>query len=81
MTSNFIVTLERDYQSDPTDEDTVGRDFSKLPQTVFLYDYDLNLRKIVNVGMPVLQLAADPYHNTVYAIGINPDFTIVKFDI
>jgi hypothetical protein len=31
--------------------------------------------------MPLLRLATDPLDNTVYAIGINPDFVLVKFEI
>lgn len=81
LTQDYIVALQRDYFTDNTDESKVGRDFSQLPQTVFLYDYDLNLIRIINTGIPLLRLAADPHNNTVYAIGVNPDFNIVKFDI
>lgn len=78
LTSDYIVTLERDRQFDTTDESTTGRDFSKLPHTVFLYDYNLQLLKIVDMGMPVLRLAANPENNELYAIGVNPDFVLVK---
>jgi len=81
LTSDYIVTLERDYVTDDMDESTVGRDFTKLPHTVFLYDYDLNLKKILNLGMPILRIAADPKENYLYAIGINPDFMIIKCDL
>jgi len=81
LTRDYIVTLERDYSIDGTDEKTVGRDFSKLPQTIFLYDYDLKLKKIINMGMPILRIASDPNNNTVYAIGLHPDFVIVEFEI
>ncbi|NDW11623.1 hypothetical protein D0T50_01815 [Bacteroides sp. 214] len=81
LTKDYIVTLERDYQTDPMDESTVGRDFSKLPQTVFLYDYNLILKKIVHTGMPILRIAATPLTNEVYAVGVNPDFAIVKFNL
>ena len=81
LTKDYIVTLQRDYQTDPTNEVKVGRDFTKLPQTLFLYDYKSNLRKIVNLGMPVLRIAADIKNNTVYAIVVNPDFMIVKCEL
>lgn len=81
LTKDYIVTLQRDYQTDPTNEARVGRDFTKLPQTLFLYDYKSNLRKIVNLGMPVLRIAADIKNNTVYAIVVNPDFMIVKCEL
>lgn len=79
LTKDYIVTLQRDYSTDPTHEERVGRDFTKLPQTLFFYDYKSNLRKIVNLGMPVLRIAAACKDNTVYAIVVNPDFMLVKF--
>lgn len=81
LTKDYIVTLQRDYQSDPTNEAKVGRDFTKLPQTLFLYDYKSNLRKIVDLGMPVLRIAADIKNNVVYAIVVNPDFMIAKCEL
>lgn len=81
LTSDYIVTLERDRKIDQTDEETVGRDFTKLPQTVFLYDYDLNLVKILDLGIPILRLAASPQKNQLYAIGVNPDFVLIKCEL
>jgi len=81
LTKDYIVTLQRDTEADQTDERSVGRDFNKLPHTVFLYNYDLELKRIINIGMPILRLSADPTDNLVYAITINPDFTIIKFKI
>lgn len=81
LTKDYIVTLQRDYQNDPTDETTVGRDFNKIPQTLFLYDYKSNLKKIVHLHTPILRIAADTKSNTVYAIVINPDFTLVKCEL
>lgn len=78
---DYIVTLERDRTVDTTDERKVGRDFTKLPHTVFLYDYALNLKKIINLGMPVLRLASDPSTNTLYTIGVNPDFVLMKYEL
>lgn len=81
LTKDYIVTLQRDYQNDPTDETTVGRDFSKIPQTLFLYDYKSNLKKIVHLHTPILRIAADTKSNTVYAIVIDPDFRLVKCEL
>lgn len=81
LTFDYIVTLERDRKMDQTDEETVGRDFTKLPHTVFLYDYDLNLVKILDLGMPILRLAASPQNNQLYAIGVNPDFVLIKCEL
>lgn len=81
ITKDYIVTLQRDYQNDPTDETTVGRDFTKIPQTLFLYDYKSNLKKILHFHVPILRIAAETKSNTIYAIVINPDFTLVKCEI
>ena len=81
MTKDYIVTLERDREVDPLDERTVGRNASKCPRTVFVYDYDGKLLKIVNLGMPVMRIAADGRSNALYVIGVNPDFALAKYDL
>lgn len=81
LTKDYIVTLQRDYLKDPTDETTVGRDFTKLPQTLFLYDYKSNLKKIINLQMSILRIAADSKSNTIYAIAVNPDFMLIKCEL
>ena len=81
MSKDFIITLQRDRRKDDTDESTVGRDASKCPHTVFLYDYDGNLVKIVDLGIPVMRIASEEQSNTLYAIGVNPDFVLVKYEL
>ena len=49
LTKDFIVAIQRDYEEDPTDESRVGRDIGKLPQTLFVYDYDGNLLKKIYI--------------------------------
>lgn len=86
ITKDYIVSIERDeerpsaslHSNRSTDG---GRRFSKATPTVFVYDYDLNLLKIVDVGMPVFRIAADCWSNEVYLIGVNPDFCIATFNI
>lgn len=81
MSKDYIIGLQRDRAKDATDESTVGRDASKCPHTVFLYDYDGNLVKIVDLGIPVMRIAAEEKNNTLYAIGVNPDFVLMKYDL
>ncbi|MCD7938410.1 MAG: TolB-like 6-bladed beta-propeller domain-containing protein, partial [Tannerellaceae bacterium] len=81
LTKDYIVTLQRDYSKDPTNESTVGRDFSKLPQTLFVYNYKSELVRILDFKVPIVRIAADVSTNTVYAIVVDPDFRIVKLDI
>ena len=48
---------------------------------IFLYDYDGNLVKIVDLGIPVMRIASEEQSNTLYAIGVNPDFVLVKYEL
>ena len=81
MSKDYIITLERDRERDPMDESTVRRDISKCPRTVFLYDYAGNLLKIVDVGMPIMRIAAGNNSNTLYIIGGNPDYVLAKCEL
>lgn len=86
ITKDYIVSIERDEErpsASPNSKQATngGRRFSKAPHTVFVYDYDLNLLKIVDVGMPVFRIAADCRSNEVYLIGVNPDFCIATFKV
>ncbi|WP_294477334.1 hypothetical protein [uncultured Bacteroides sp.] len=81
MSKDYIIALQRDREVDPMDESTVGRNAAKCPHTVFLYDYDSNLVKIVDLQMPIMRIAADRNSNTLYAIGVNPEFVMVKYEL
>lgn len=81
MSRDYIITLERDREKNPIDETTVRRNISKCPRTVFLYDYTGHLLKIVDVGMPVMRIAADRSSNVLYIIGGNPDYVLAKCEL
>lgn len=81
ISKDYIIALQRDRTKDDTDESTVGRNASKCPHTVFLYDYEGNLVKIIDLGIPVMRIAAEEKDNTLYAIGVNPDFVLVKYEL
>lgn len=81
ISKDYIITLERDRKRDPIDETTVGRDVSKCPHTVFLYDYNGNLIKIVDLGIPTMRIAANSESNALYAIGAAPDYVLVKYEL
>lgn len=76
LTKDFIVTIQRDYENDTTDESSVGRDISKLPQTLFVYDYKGNLLKIINYSVPIGRIGGDIKTNNIYAIYVEPDFKL-----
>lgn len=81
MSKDYIITLERDREKEPVDESTVGRNISKCPHTLFLYDYDGNLLKIVDIGMPAIRIVANRKSNTLYAIGVDPDYVLAKYEL
>lgn len=81
MSKDYIIALQRDREVDPVDESTIGRNISKCPRTVFLYDYTGRLLKIVDVGMPVMRIAAGRGSNTLYLIGGNPDYVLAKCEL
>jgi hypothetical protein len=78
---DYIVTIQRDYDVDNTDESTVGMDFTKLPTTVFLYDYEGSLQRIVDVGIPIFRIAGDVECNTFFATGLDVEFVIIKCEL
>ena len=51
---------------------------STLPRSLFVYDYDLNLIKIINMPFPLLRLCGDFDSDDCYIIGANPEFEILK---
>lgn len=81
MSKDYIIALQRDRENDPMDESTVGRNVAKCPRTVFLYDYDSHLVKIVDLQMPVMRIAADRKSNMLYVIGANPDYVLAKYEL
>lgn len=45
------------------------------------YDYNLNLKKIINMPFRMLRLCGDVESNTVYAMAINPEFELISIDL
>lgn len=83
MTKDYIITLEKDEQTAPIiKKPTSGvRDLSQLPYTMFLYDYDFNLKKIINLNMPLLRITGNSLSNTVYLIGLDGSYSIAKCNV
>jgi hypothetical protein len=76
LTKDFIVTIQRDYQNDNTNEAEVGRNLEKLPRTLFVYDYEGSLLEIINYQVPIGRIAGDLETNMIYAIYADPDFML-----
>lgn len=78
---DYIAIIQRDYEIDKTDESTVGMNFDKLPKTVFLYDYEGKLKRIIDLGIPLIRIAGDTESNTLFAIGVDPELVLIKSEL
>lgn len=82
LTEDYIVLLQRDVDVEGNmDRDLEGRNMTTVPRSLFLYDYNLNLKKIINMPFRMLRLCGDIETNTVYAMAINPEFELIKIDL
>ncbi|NHB69254.1 BF3164 family lipoprotein [Perlabentimonas gracilis] len=81
LTKDYIACLQRDYASDNIDESTIGRDFTKAPRTIFLYDYIGNVVMKISSEYPIIRIASNTSDNNIYAIIIDEEFKIAKFEI
>lgn len=82
LTQDYIVLLQRDEPVEGKPEPPkYPRDMSSLPRSLFVYDYQLSLKKIINMPFPVLRICGDEATNQVYAVAVNPDFSVIKIEI
>ena len=81
LCKDYIVSLHRDWENERLDKSITGRDERQIPHLVYLYDYEGNLVKVVDLGMRVLRIASDRRSNTLYALGLNPDYMLVKYEL
>jgi hypothetical protein len=58
-----------------------GRDMSKLPRTIYLFDYKGELVKICELEHPTLRIAGDGESNTLYAVNVPDEFCLVKYEL
>lgn len=82
LTDDYIVLLQRDNEVEgaiPYEEH--GRGIASLPRSLFVYDYDLNLKKIINMPFPMFRLCGDAETNTIYAMSINPEFELISINL
>lgn len=81
LTSDYIVTIDTDPKSESVDYFKIGYDYAKLPQSLCLYDYDLQLRKVIQVGMPIVRITSSPENNTLFLLSVNPDFILYQIEL
>lgn len=82
LTKDHIVLLQRDTQVEGILENKQrGRSMESIPRSLFVYDYNLNLLKIINMPCRMLRLCGDVRTNTVYAMSINPEFELISINL
>ena len=82
LTRNYIVTLDRDVEVEGEKPESKSlRDFSTLPHSLYVYDYDLNLLKIINTEYCILRICGDTRTDEIYAIVVDPEFSLMKINI
>ncbi len=78
LSKDYIVLLQFQKENTKKRKNNIGRDISKLPQTLFIYSYEGELKKIIDLKIPILRIASNPDTNELFFMGINPEFTIYK---
>lgn len=83
FTKDYIIFKKQDEQNPlPKQRRTPGiRDVSNVPHTVYVFDYNLNLIKIADLNMPVLDIKSTVENNTLYIVGIKDSYCIAECDI
>lgn len=79
LSRDYLVTLQFEDLPDENRPLTSGRNINDRPHTVFVYNHSGELLKIVDLRMPIIRMAADGRDNTLYVIGANPDFMLLKY--
>jgi len=78
LTKDYIVVARpKEFKKDID----INTGMQKRPHTLYLYDYELNLVKIIDIKVPIIRLAGNEKSNIVYAIVTNPEYSIVKIEL
>lgn len=82
LTKHHIVTLDRDVVTEgERPQGASPRDPSTLPRSLFIHDYGLHLTHILTLPFPVLRICGDVESDQVYAIVLNPEYSLIKVDV
>lgn len=55
--------------------------YALVSKPYYGYDYNLQLVKIVDLGILILRIGSNPNENTIYLIGVKEDFVLAKYTI
>lgn len=84
LLKDYIVTVGNtaDDLNDIPKNSNIERDFNQLSRSLFIYDYNYNLKKIISLKMPILRVVSDVNSNLLYLINyIDGEFNLSKLNI
>jgi hypothetical protein len=77
FTKDYIVCMVNELNLN----EVRGREIETTPKTVYVFDYDGQLVHIFDLPVHSLRLAADGKTNVFYSVALEPDYSIVEYDL
>lgn len=84
LTKKYIVQLRRnpDEQKVYMNNQEPGRNYDNLPRNLYLYDYDLNLVRIIRLDTPILRFTGNTDSDIIYMISyVEGLFNVSKIEL
>lgn len=84
LTKKYIVQLRRnpDEQKVYMNNQESGRNYNNLPRNLYLYDYDLNLVRIIRLDTPILRFTGNADSDSIYMINyVDELFNVSKVEL
>ena len=76
FTKDYIVCLVKDFKSEAS-----GRDVKAAPKAIYVFDYNGRLIHILDLPFHSIRLASDAETNIFYSVALEPDYSIVEYDL
>lgn len=77
FTKDYIVCLVNDLKH----SEIRGRDIQTTPKAIYLFDYKGQLAGIFDLPVHTVRVASDALNNIFYAVSLEPDYSIVTYDL
>ena len=77
FTRDYIACMVKEMY----DRDATGRSKENMARAIYLYDYEGNLKKILDIDLHSLRISADPESNLVYLVGMDDGWCLARIDL
>ena len=77
FTKDYIACLVKEMEL----RNSAGRSEEQMPQTIYLYNYDGILIKILELDYPSIRLCSDASSNDIYLISLNQEYCLSKIEL